>query len=68
MYNSTIEKLSKNGSNADVSMDEFTSAKDDIGDLLDSCIEGVQRVTVIVASLKTFSRKEEDEFSLININ
>jgi signal transduction histidine kinase len=68
LYNNTVDHLSKNEVNPHFNIDDFTTAKDDIGDLLDSCIEGVQRVTDIVASLKTFSRKEEDEFSLININ
>lgn len=68
IYNNTVEQLLENKGNRISNQDEFFSAQEDIEDLLDSCIEGVQRVTDIVASLKTFSRKEEDQFSLININ
>lgn len=47
---------------------ELTFAREDVDELLESCIVGVERVTEIVASLKTFSRKEHDEFSAIHIN
>lgn len=47
---------------------ELSFAREDIGELLSSCITGVDRVTEIVASLKTFSRKEQDEFSSVVIN
>lgn len=47
---------------------ELSFAREDIGELLQSCITGVERVAEIVASLKTFSRKEQDEFSSIAIN
>ena len=47
---------------------ELTYAREDVDELLGSCIIGVERVTEIVASLKTFSRKEQDEFTSITIN
>ncbi|WP_143764330.1 sensor histidine kinase [Cognaticolwellia mytili] len=47
---------------------ELSFAREDVSELLDSCIIGVERVTEIVASLKTFSRKEQDEFSAVAIN
>ncbi len=47
---------------------ELSFAREDVGKLLNSCIIGVERVTDIVASLKTFSRKEQDEFSAVAIN
>jgi len=65
LYNSTIDQLSVN---KEKHSQDFIFAREDIDDLLGSCIDGVQRVTDIVASLKTFSRKEDDDFSSININ
>lgn len=47
---------------------ELMFAREDVNELLDSCIVGVERVTDIVASLKTFSRKEQDEYSAVDIN
>ncbi len=47
---------------------ELSFAREDINELLNACITGVERVTEIVASLKTFSRKEQDEFSDVVIN
>jgi signal transduction histidine kinase len=68
LYNQTIEQLQDSTTNTIELSEDFVYAKDDIDELLDSCIDGVQRVTDIVASLKTFSRKEEDDFSDVNIN
>jgi len=47
---------------------ELSFARNDVNELLHSCIIGVERVTDIVASLKTFSRKEQDDFSAVSIN
>jgi signal transduction histidine kinase len=47
---------------------ELSFAREDVDELLSSCIVGVDRVTEIVSSLKTFSRKEQDEFSTLAIN
>ncbi|UCH80484.1 MAG: GHKL domain-containing protein [Nitrospiraceae bacterium] len=41
---------------------------DDIGQLLEESIEGADRVTKIVQNLKSFSRVDESEHNLANIN
>lgn len=47
---------------------DLAFARSDIDDLINSCIEGVERISEIVLSLKAFSKKEKDEFSQINLN
>jgi len=46
----------------------LTFARNDSPDLISSCIKGVKRISEIVSSLKTFSRKDEGDFTLTNIN
>lgn len=43
-------------------------AREDTPGLLEACVEGLERITEIVASLKTFSRKEEDHFIATDLN
>lgn len=48
--------------------EELGMVRADINELIDSCINGVDRVSEIVLSLKTFSRKEINEMSEVNLN
>lgn len=43
-------------------------ARQDVTPILNSCIEGMERISTIVKSLKTFSKKETDNFTPIDIN
>lgn len=47
---------------------QLTFAREDISELIASCIKGVGRISEIVGSLKTFSRKDQGKFELINLN
>ena len=68
VYNTTIDQLSNNNlKTANISQD-FIFVRKDINALLVSCIEGVQRVNDIVGSLKSFSRKEDDDFYSLSVN
>ena len=67
-YNQALDQLPEPSINALDNSEDLSYAREDVDELLSSCIEGVQRVTDIVASLKTFSRKGQDEFTDININ
>ncbi len=72
-----IEKYSKTESQIDENsikdINEFKQKidieflKDDIGDLIKSCLEGVERTKNIVLDLKNFSRMDEMVFSECNI-
>lgn len=68
IYNHALNQLPSNFVEQLDNTRELSFARKDVGELLDSCITGVERVTEIVASLKTFSRKEQDEFSAVAIN
>jgi two-component system, NtrC family, sensor kinase len=43
-------------------------ARNDVQDLISSCIKGAQRIAEIVSSLKTFSRKNYGEFQSTDMN
>lgn len=43
-------------------------AREDVPELIVSCIKGVSRISDIVSSLKTFSKKSDDKFEQINLN
>jgi signal transduction histidine kinase len=60
-----IEKASPDSLNR---INTLSYARNDITDLLSSCIKGVGRISDIVNSLKTFSRKDDDDFINTNIN
>ena len=47
---------------------ELAMVREDVDSLIDACIGGVDRVSEIVKSLKTFSRKEADDYTELNIN
>lgn len=47
---------------------ELNYARDDVSDLTESCIKGVERISEIVVSLKAFSRKDLDSMEPLNIN
>ncbi len=49
-------------------LDDLQYAKNDTQGLIDSCINGVQRIHEIVSSLKTFSRKDNGEHLPTDIN
>lgn len=57
------EIIAQQSSNRDLSF-----AREDINELITSCVGGVKRVAEIVNSLKNFSRKEEDEFTQVSVN
>jgi len=47
---------------------DLSYAREDLDQLVSSCIEGVNRIADITMSLKAFSKKEKDDFSSINLN
>lgn len=49
--------------------DELSFAQEDIGELMASCHEGIERVADIVSGLNSFSRKDDEaKFSAVNLN
>jgi len=48
--------------------EELSFIKQDTPPLINSCISGLKRISEIVASLKTFSKKDEDIHELLQLN
>lgn len=68
IYQQAIEHVGKTAMQDFKDLNELEFALSDTDDLIRSCIKGVIRIRDIVASLKTFSRKDNDEMKVIDIN
>ena len=69
LYQNAFTQLAVNPDNQPVlSSRELNYAQDDIFELISACQQGVGRVASIVQSLKTFSRKEQNELHTISMN
>lgn len=69
IYKNTLNVLSNSLTDKEQEIDPLLSyALEDTPPLIEACKTGVDRVAAIVNSLKTFSRKEQDEFGEVNIN
>lgn len=49
-------------------IEDLDFANEDTEELISSCIKGIKRIASIVSSLKSFSRKDNDEFESTDIN
>lgn len=67
-YEKTFSELTVNNFQAKLADDELVYIRDDVQDLTSSCIDGINRISDIVNSLKTFSRKEDDKYKELDIN
>ncbi len=48
--------------------EDLDFARNDMTPLLSSCVEGIERISDIVKSLKAFSKREDENFSPVNIH
>lgn len=68
IFEEAFKKMESLSSKIQWSNGELAFARDDIEELIASCISGVSRISKIVTSLKTFSRQGSQEYHPLSIN
>ena len=67
-YSGQFEEALQQHIPEDVQDEDLEFAREDVAPLIQSCIAGIERISGIVKSLKTFSKKETETFEPTNIN